>query len=65
MRPVSMTASDVPERQTIGMATRKKPAPTMIILLRPNRSQSHPAVAEATMPPNITAPTIQLTCASV
>ena len=64
-RPVSITASDVPERQTTGIATRKSAAAMAIIFFRPSRSHSTPAVADARMPPNMTAPTIQLTSASV
>ena len=60
-----MTARAVPEKQTIGTATRKTADAATIIRLRPNRSQSQPADAEARMPPNITAPTITLTWASV
>ena len=64
-RPVSITANEVPEKQTIGIATRNSAAAAAIIALRPSRSHSTPAVAEARMPPNMTAPTIQLTSASV
>ena len=64
-RPVSITARDSPEKQTTGTATRNSADAHDIILLRPSLSQSTPAVADARMPPNITAPTIQLTSASV
>ena len=40
-------------------------AAATIIFLRPSLSQRTPAESDEIMPPNMTAPTIQLTCASV
>ena len=48
----------------LGRKTMIIAAAAMIIVLRPSLSHSTPAVSDERIPPNITAPTIQLTCAS-